>query len=659
MAAVEDDEQTLDGQPFANHPAFSGSHAHPHPGYGSQGGDNTHAGHRHVHDGDSSHDHHKAPVAASGEAPEWAWPHGMRAFIRAGGDGTNAWQVVTAAGEPIVRVAEQIVALGAPGGVEQRQDGRFTVLTAAGGDLSDWPSYAEAVGVLAEQLAVDGPRPVLAQTWRSDMSFEGVSTGDGRYIMPGATTFRDCPLPLMLQTVTEGGHMGAVLAGSIGQTGMVGSTAQGVGPFDDSDAARQFVDIIHARGRYGVSIDVAEAEIDDDASEAAQEARFSLIKIMGLTGTPFPAFENAYIELAAVPAQPVAAAGNATASFAGGDVVGNYVTGQSNGVQYTLTPALGGNDTSGHVSPASSDPPCVECDEQTARAAAEAQQAGPGGLTAAAGPAVPPAAWFENPGFVVGDDRLVMQPNGAYACPLTVTKDGKVFGHMASWNGCHTGYANECKTPPRSQTNYAAFLTGMLETVEGELVRVGQITMGCGHASTSPTLKPHQVTAHYDGGPGAVAMCDVACGEDQFGIWFSGALRPTVTENDIRRFQSMAVSGDWRQVWDGKGLDLLACLAGVPAPGFPIAALAAAGFAPLDASDLPAEPVYTFNEVGKPAALVAAGVIRQPAPWETVQGNQQRQIDDLRAELARVARIANPLRHQAAAELVASLNGNK
>jgi hypothetical protein len=48
-----------------NHGAYDGSHAHPHPAFGSQGGDATHT-HEHTHAGDAGHDHHMAqdPAAA-------------------------------------------------------------------------------------------------------------------------------------------------------------------------------------------------------------------------------------------------------------------------------------------------------------------------------------------------------------------------------------------------------------------------------------------------------------------------------------------------------------------------------------------------------------------------------------------------------------------
>jgi hypothetical protein len=80
-------------------------------------------------------------------------------------------------------------------------------------------------------------------------------------------------------------------------------------------------------------------------------------------------------------------------------------------------------------------------------------------------------------------------------------------------------------------------------------------------------------------------VADVIAGEDQFGIWVAGALRPDITPAQIRAFRASSPSGDWRPI-NGR-LELVAVCA-VNVPGFPIArAIAASG--------------------GVPGALVAAG----------------------------------------------------
>jgi hypothetical protein len=71
--------------------------------------------------------------------------------------------------------------------------------------------------------------------------------------------------------------------------------------------------------------------------------------------------------------------------------------------------------------------------------------------------------------------------------------------------------------------------------------------------------------AHYDNTGFVVA--DVCCGEDDFGIWVAGAIRPDADELTVRRLRGAALSGDWRQI--GGSLELVAALA-VNVPGFPI-----------------------------------------------------------------------------------------
>ena len=174
-------------------------------------------------------------------------------------------------------------------------------------------------------------------------------------------------------------------------------------------------------------------------------------------------------------------------------------------------------------------------------------------LVAGAAPIAPPAAWFSNP-----------QLDGP--TPLTVTADGRVFGHAATFDQCHVASpAGEgvCVLAPRSQTSYAKFHLGSLVTDDGESISVGKITMGTGHAG--PRLRAASATAHYDDTGTAVA--DVRAGEDRFGIWLAGALRPDVSEEQVRALRASPISGDWRKV-DGN-LELVAALA-VNVPGFPV-----------------------------------------------------------------------------------------
>lgn len=169
-------------------------------------------------------------------------------------------------------------------------------------------------------------------------------------------------------------------------------------------------------------------------------------------------------------------------------------------------------------------------------------------LVASAG-YTPSATWFQDPKLTA--------PHA-----LTVTSDGRVFGHLALFGTCHIGFAGECISPPKSASQYAYFRTGSILTDAGE-VAVGQITAGTGHAGG--TLNPAATAAHYDNTGSALA--DVAVGEDEFGIWVAGAMRSTATDSDFATVRAASLSGDWRRI--GGSMELVAALA-VNVPGFPV-----------------------------------------------------------------------------------------
>lgn len=178
-------------------------------------------------------------------------------------------------------------------------------------------------------------------------------------------------------------------------------------------------------------------------------------------------------------------------------------------------------------------------------------------VVAAGFPARPPLEWFEDHGLSTAE------------CPsIVIEETGRIYGYIAPWNTCHIGRQDVCLTAPTSMHNYAYFRTGARELdcdceQGGTEMATGVLTMGTGHASLESD--PMSTIGHYDHTGFAVA--DIACGENAWGIWFSGALRPNVTEEQIIQLRAGAVSGDWRQI--GGNLELVAALV-VNVPGFPI-----------------------------------------------------------------------------------------
>lgn len=157
-------------------------------------------------------------------------------------------------------------------------------------------------------------------------------------------------------------------------------------------------------------------------------------------------------------------------------------------------------------------------------------------------------------------------PEPAAPTPLTYEKSGRVYGHLALWGSCHTGFLNgavaECVQPPPSKTDYQQFHLGVLETDAGD-VRVGKITYATGHAPLSASARV--AADHYDH-TGSVGAFVRAC-NGSLGIWVSGAVRSDISETGFRDLRANPPSGDWRSM--NRHLELVAALS-VPVPGFPI-----------------------------------------------------------------------------------------
>lgn len=191
----------------------------------------------------------------------------------------------------------------------------------------------------------------------------------------------------------------------------------------------------------------------------------------------------------------------------------------------------------------------------------------------------PPATWFTDPAL-------------PFKTPLTISRDGHIFGHLAAWDQCHISYgelAGRCVLAPHSPTNYAWFRLGRVLTDAGE-VNVGQIVLGGGHARDGITASHAQ--DHYASTSRAVA--DIAVGEDNYGIWFSGAVRPGITSDDLYALRAAKLSGDWRTI-HGQ-LELVAALA-VNVPGLPVPEMSLVASADGDVLSLTAAGVVIDSDI--------------------------------------------------------------
>ncbi len=361
---------------------------------------------------------------------------------------------------------------------------------------------------------------------------EGVPTGDGRIFKPLSVTTRDLPLPLMWQLKTGEGHDGSVIIGRIDSIERIANgLGNAYGVFDTNPHAQEAERLVREGFLRGVSADL-------DNFEAETEKAEELGKDSGEKTSEKIAPDTTTISRArvmGVTAVPKPAFQECTIELL--------------------------EDDPEQEAPVITDGVYSERDDEALVACA---------LVASQIPTVPPSDWFSDPGL--------REPT-----PLTVTDDGRVFGHIAAWHVDHIGLAMGTK-PPRSRSGYRYFHTGVVRTDDGKDVPVGQLTLAGGHASLE--LTADAAVKHYDDTQSAVA--DVHAGEDAHGIWVAGALRPDVDAGRIRSLRASAPSGDWRPI--GGRLELVA-VCQVNVPGFPIArarvasgyvtALVAAGAAPL------------------------------------------------------------------------------
>lgn len=438
--------------------------------------------------------------------------------------------------------------------LQERQERFEGPLVAAGGDTVSDVELDDEVGAL------------LMEPVHGVLIVEATLSGDSRIFDADALVWRELPLPIAYQTLTAEGHDQSALVGRIDELWREGNEIRfrGVLNVAEPTAAKAFQEIESGMIR-GISADlddIGESDIEmvwpDDEALMPEEIRFSHARVMGGTIVMHPAFQEAYIavgdfepdvkpdeieEPEPEPEPMLAAAGVKfqTSTAVNSNLMSWLPT--RNGL--TLQP--------GEMVVSERD------------------------LTAAAGYRRPSSALFANPGL--------KEPT-----PHSVSDDGtRVFGHLALWRTCHIGIQGQCVTPPR-EDEMAYFLLKDLVTDEGDHVAVGQLTFGTGHAGSG--LSAAAALEHYDNTGTVVA--DVACGADQYGIWYSGAVRPDVRADPVKldAFRGAVLSGDWRRI--GNQLRLVAALC-VNVPGFPI------------------PRTRTRTRGGTQTALVAAGILDRAA----------------------------------------------
>lgn len=391
-----------------------------------------------------------------------------------------------------------------------------------------------------DRLDKTGPVDLAVTAAARPVAFSGTAAIEGkisddnsiapRILLPNALAWPEMPVPFMAQTVTAEGHDGAEVSGRVdefarrratGKMQNIEFSGELTTPFGINEIAPMIED---KTLRY-VSVDlgasdwklvnrttlavIPETEFDiAQATDGAYALGLTAGKIKAVTLVPTQAIEGALVAL-----------------VASADTYGVGIGALDDGTVRVVAPLE------------------------------ELNVAGEG-LTAAAAPVAPPAEWFETP-----------EPPGRM--PLTISEDGRVYGHLATWDSCHVGFLPRCVPPPKSDSNYAYFHVCELDTSNGSPVTVGKLMFSPsdgGHADR--TLTAAKASAYYDRTGLAAAFLRVSDGEH--GIWAAGSLSPDLSDaqrQEMRRqLRLHPPSGDWRPI---NGQYELICALAVAVPGFP------------------------------------------------------------------------------------------
>lgn len=142
----------------------------------------------------------------------------------------------------------------------------------------------------------------------------------------------------------------------------------------------------------------------------------------------------------------------------------------------------------------------------------------------------PPIAWFAKPND--------LKPGNG----MTITDDGHVYGYLCLWNARFINGGRGNTTPPRGCSYDEWTNVFKTDTAEGEEVNVGVIA-GVGGHKFGPNFASTQA-AYADI---ETKFARVKYGEDDHGVWYSGALMPGVDQSDITYAKASGVSGHWEK----------------------------------------------------------------------------------------------------------------
>jgi hypothetical protein len=316
-------------------------------------------------------------------------------------------------------------------------------------------------------------------------------TGDHRKLLASGAGTRDLPLSIKYATKTSamGGHDGAEVSGTLFEMSLNPESGKmsGQGFLLDDEHGRRHARLIHLAAMRGNSVDLAEvkARLVEDFESEDYWIEFYEFKLAATTGVTTPAFAEAHAEVDALSDDEL------TASFMV-DPMAPLIVQEPEEFNIVI---LG-------------EP---EVEEVTASA-----------------------------GHVMNFDIFHL-PEADVPTKITVAADGVISGHLALWDTCHDGYADQCLRVPRPSDNYASFNKPGVLTDRG-IVETGPIFALGGHrpAKSAPTI---------DQAYGGIenAWADVRITVGMLGPWLSGRVRPGVSDDLVYAARASRISGHWVQ----------------------------------------------------------------------------------------------------------------
>lgn len=379
----------------------------------------------------------------------------------------------------------------------------------------------------------------VQQAWRAPVLVRvNTETPDGRLMR--AIDWRDLPLPLKWQKADTDGHDQSIIVGRIDTIEMSDdTTVTAAGVFDTSPDALEAARLVREQMLRGVSVDpggVGAVEVTE-RDDGSMLMEFESYTIGGATLVAIPAFPDAALQLV-----------------------------DDGGELAALDEEMAAKKKKKREDepmPKGHPKPMMGSDALAALIA-----------SARPDPNAPSPSVFTQPDCVRRE-------------PLHVEADRRVWGHVYGWGECHRGSpAGSCVQAPRSRTNYAHFCNtgGGVLCDDGTFVPTGAITLGGEHADKRLGIRA--ATRHYE--DTTMAVADVVCGEDDYGIWVAGVMRPGVSDETVYALRASHVSGDWR--WLAGGLEMIA-----------VHAVNMGGFVPVRANALVAD--------GHVLSLIASGAM--------------------------------------------------